>query len=51
MRPFLPQTEKITEKIQVWLNASIRFANMDESGNEEDRVWVQVTNPNLIIEE
>ena len=26
------------------------FTKMDKSGNQENRVWVQIANPNLIVE-
>ena len=35
---FLPQTEKMAEKIKMGLEAAIRFAQMNKSGDKEDRV-------------
>ena len=46
---FLPQTEKMAEKIKMGLEAAICFAKMYESGDKEDRVGMQITNPNLIV--
>ena len=31
------------------LEAAIRFAQMNKSGNKEDRVGMQIANPNLIV--
>ena len=33
---FLPQTEKMTEKIKMGLEATIRFAQVNKSGDKED---------------
>ena len=33
---FLPQTEKMAEKIEMGLEAAICFAKMNESGDKED---------------
>ena len=46
---FLPQTEKMAEKIKMGLEATICFAKMYESGDKEDRVGMQIANPNLIV--
>ena len=35
---FLPQTEKMAEKIEMGLEAAIRFAQVNKSGNKEDQV-------------
>jgi len=47
---FLPQTEKIAEEIEVWLYSNIGLAQMDECGDKENRVRVQIANPDLIVE-
>ena len=46
---FLPQTEKMAEKIEMGLEAAICFAEMYESGDKEDRVGMQIANPNLVV--
>ena len=46
---FLPQTEKMAEKIKMGLEAAICFAKMNESGDKEDQVGMQIANPNLIV--
>ena len=35
---FLPQTEKMAKKIEMGLEAAIRLAQMNKSGDKEDRV-------------
>ena len=46
---FLPQTEKMVEKIEMGLEAAICFAKMYESCDKEDRVGMQIANPNLVV--
>ena len=46
---FLPQTEKMVEKIEMGLETAICFAEMNKSGDKEDRVGMQIANPNLVV--
>jgi len=45
----LPQTKKITKKVDVQLYPNIGLAQMNEGGDEKNRVWVQVADPDLIV--
>ena len=50
-RRFLSSTDrKDGEKIEMGLEAAICFAKMNESGDKEDRVGMQIANPNLIVQ-
>ena len=39
----------MAEKIEMGLEAAICFAEMYKSGDKEDRVGMQIANPNLIV--
>jgi len=47
--PLLPPTKKITKKVEVRLYSNIGLAQINEGGDEKNRVWVQVADPNLIV--
>jgi len=49
-RSLLPQTEKITEKIEVRLYSNIGLAQMDKSGNKKNLVRVKIADPDLIVQ-
>ena len=40
----------MAEKIEMGLEAAICFAKMNEGGDKEDRVGMQIANPNLVIQ-
>ena len=40
----------MAEKIEMGLEAATCFTKMNESGDKKDRVGMQITNPNLIIQ-
>ena len=46
---FLPQTEKMAEKIEMGLEAAICFAEMYKRGDKKDRVGMHIANPNIIV--
>jgi len=46
---FLPQTEKITEEVEVRLYSNIGMAQVDKGRNEENGVRVQVADPDLVV--
>ena len=46
---FLPQTEKMAKEVEMGLEAAICFAKMNEGGDKEDRVGMQIANPNLVV--
>ena len=41
----------MAEKIEMGLEAAIRFAQVNKSGDKEDRVGMQIANPNLIVKQ
>jgi len=47
---FLLQTEKIMEEVEVRLYSNIGFAQVNEGRNKENGVWVQIADPDLIVE-
>ena len=47
---FLPQTEKMAKEVEMGLEATICFIAMYKSGDKEDRVGMQIANPNLVIQ-
>ena len=51
MGPFLPQIEKITKKIKVRFYPHESLTKMNESSDKEDRVGMQVVDPNLVIQQ
>jgi hypothetical protein len=48
--PLLPQAEQITKENEMRHYPHKSFTKMDESGNQENQVCVQIANPNLIVE-
>ena len=40
----------MAEKIEMGLEAAIRFAQVNKSGDKEDRVGMQIANPNLVVQ-
>ena len=46
---FFPQTKEMAEKIKMGLEAAICFPKMNESGDKEDQVGMQIANPNLVV--
>jgi hypothetical protein len=47
--PFLPQAEQISKEVEMGLDSPIRLTQVDENRNKEDRVGMQIANPNLVI--
>ena len=47
---FLQQTEKMAKEVEMGLKAAICFAKMNESGDKENRVGMQIANPNLVVQ-
>jgi len=35
----------------MWFYPNIGFTQMDEGRDKENRVWIQIANPNLIVKE
>ena len=40
----------MAKEVEMGLEAAIRFAKMNEGGDKENRVGMQIANPNLIIQ-
>jgi len=47
--PLFPQTEKITEEVEVRFYSNIGLAQVNEGGNEKNRVRMQVADPDLMV--
>ena len=47
---FLPQTEQMAKEVEMGLEGTISFAKMDEGGDKNNRVGMQIANPNLVIQ-
>jgi hypothetical protein len=48
--PFLPQAELISKEVKMGLDSPIGLTQVDENRNKEDRVGMQIANPNLVIQ-
>ena len=48
--PFLPKTEQVAKEVEMGLEATIRLTEMDEGGDKENRVGMQIANPNLVVQ-
>jgi hypothetical protein len=48
--PLLPQAKQISKEVKMGLDSPICLTKVDKDRNKEDRVWVQIANPNLIIQ-
>jgi hypothetical protein len=47
--PLLPQAKQISKEVKIGLDSLIRLTKVDKNRNKEDRVGMQIANPNLII--
>ena len=41
--------EEIAKKIEMWIYAKIGFAYIDENGQMDDPIGIQMDKPNLVI--
>jgi hypothetical protein len=48
--PLLPQAKQISKEVEMGLDSPIRLTQVDKDRNKEDRVRMQIANPNLIIQ-
>jgi hypothetical protein len=48
--PLLPQAKQISKEVKISLDSLIRLTKVDKDINKEDRVGMQIANPNLIIQ-
>ena len=48
--PFLPKTEQVAKEVEMGLEATIRLAEMNEGGDKENRIGMQIANPNLVVQ-
>jgi hypothetical protein len=48
--PLLPQAKQISKEIEMGLDSPICLTKVDKDINKEDRVGMQIANPNLIIQ-
>jgi hypothetical protein len=48
--PLLPQAEQISKEVEMGLDSPIRLTKVDKNRNKENRVGMQIANPNLVIQ-
>jgi hypothetical protein len=48
--PLLPQAEHISKEVEMGLDSPICLTKVDENRNKEDRVGMQIVNPNLVVQ-
>jgi hypothetical protein len=48
--PLLPQAKQISKEVEMGLDSPIHLTKMDKDRHKEDRVGMQITNLNLIIQ-
>jgi hypothetical protein len=48
--PLLPQAKQISKEVEMGLDSPIRLTQVDKNRNKENRVGMQIANPNLIIQ-
>jgi hypothetical protein len=46
----LPQAEQISKEVEMGLDSPIRLTKVDKNRNKENRVGMQIANPNLVIQ-
>jgi hypothetical protein len=47
--PLPPQAEQVSEEVKMGLDSPICLTKVDEDRNKEDRVGMQIANPNLVM--
>jgi hypothetical protein len=48
--PLLPQAKQISKEVEMGLDSPICLTQVDKDRNKEDRVRMQIANPNLVIQ-
>jgi hypothetical protein len=48
--PLLAQAKQISKEVEMGLDSPIHLTKMDKNRNKEDRVGMQIANPNLVIQ-